>query len=183
MENEIWKPVKNYNGYYEVSNLGRVKSIRRDVKMSNNRIYRVQERILKQYVDYYGYATVALSVDCKVKTKKIHKLVAESFLHHEPCGLEIVVDHIDNDKSNNKLSNLQLITQRENSNKDVVNKSGIVGVRLIEKTGKWKATITINGKIVHLGHFSDKESARIARENAFKKVTNEQRTIPRPPRN
>jgi hypothetical protein len=104
---EVWKDVPNYVGLYKVSNIGRVKSA------INGFI-----RVLKPGVDGRGYYTVALTKSGKAKTFKVHQLVAMAFLNHVPCGYILVVDHIDNNKLNNNLENLQLITQSENCTKD-----------------------------------------------------------------
>ena len=81
MENiqEIWKDIPNYEGYYQVSNLGNVKSLAR----FNNLGKRVKERVLKNLVTTTkGYLVVRLSKIGLVKTKQIHQLVAEAFLNH-----------------------------------------------------------------------------------------------------
>jgi hypothetical protein len=104
---ENWKDVPNYIGLYKVSDLGRVKSILNGFK-----------KILKPGVDGVGYYTVALTRRGEAKTFKVHQLVAMAFLNHKPCGYELVVDHIDNNKLNNNLQNLQLITHSENLTKD-----------------------------------------------------------------
>ena len=110
---EIWKDIPNYEGYYQVSNLGRVKSLKRYVKfMHCNKL--INERILKGGIGSRGYLVVILSKDKKPKTFEVHKLVAIAFLGHKPCGYKRVVNHIDNNPVNNKASNLEIVSQREN---------------------------------------------------------------------
>jgi hypothetical protein len=90
---------------YGISESGEVKNL------ETGRIRK--SRILKKYVH------IALfSYSGKRKGFYIHQLVAMTYLGHEPCGYDRVVDHIDNDKLNNHVSNLQIISQRENSSKD-----------------------------------------------------------------
>ena len=117
---EIWKDVLNYEGLYQVSNLGRVKSLKRKVRhFSGERL--VPERILKGGVNDKGYILVNLGKKGTKKVFAVHKLVAIAFLNHKPCGYKLVVDHIDNNKLNNKLENLQIITQQENVLKSKIN--------------------------------------------------------------
>jgi len=117
---EIWKDVLNYEGLYQVSNLGRVKSLKRKVRhFSGERL--VLERILKGGVNDKGYILVNLGKKGTKKVFAVHKLVAIAFLNHKPCGYKLVVDHIDNNKLNNKLENLQIITQQENVLKSKIN--------------------------------------------------------------
>jgi len=82
---------------------------------------------------------------------KIHQLVAIAFLNHIPCGHELVVDHIDNDPTNNNIENLQIVTNRQNCSKDRKGKSIYTGVHWNKKY--WVASITINKKRFHLGSF------------------------------
>lgn len=98
---EIWKPVVGYEGMYEVSNFGRVWSIRRKL-------------FLKQKVTKNGYYIVGLSTYCKVRWFKVSILVAKHFIPN-PLNLP-QVNHIDEDKSNNRVDNLEWCTAKENSN-------------------------------------------------------------------
>ena len=109
----IWKDVIGYEGSYQVSDTGLVKSLER--KDTIGRV--VRERILRAGVNERGYEVVALRRGGKSNTRKVHQLVAESFLNHKRCGLKIVVDHIDHNKLNNKAENLQLLTKGENISK------------------------------------------------------------------
>lgn len=159
VNNEFWRKVKGFEGIYEVSNLGRVKSLSRKANDPKNR--NIKERILKQFLDNKGYFMVGLYKDGKKSTKKVHVIVAESFLNHKPDGtLTKVVDHINNIKSDNSVDNLQIISNRENSSKDRSGYSSkYVGVSWNRKRNKWEAYITINGKKKNLGLFDNEKEA------------------------
>lgn len=109
---------------------------------------------------------------CKVsiqKVEKIHQLVAIAFLNHKPCGYELVIDHIDNNPLNNRVDNLQLISNRLNASKDRKNKtSQYVGVNLHKKSNKWVANIRIGKIKKHLGLFNTEEEANEAYQNKLK---------------
>ena len=162
---EIWKEIKGYQGY-EVSNLGRVKSLAR-VSLKNAKI---KERILKGGKSK-GYRTVSLSKNGTPKTKKVHQLVAVAFLNHKPCKMNAVVDHINGVKEDNNVSNLQVISQRENTSKDKKNGSSkYVGVCWDKWNKRWKASIKINGKYKNLGNFTDELDASKAYQDALAKL-------------
>jgi hypothetical protein len=109
-------------------------------------------RHLKPTICKNGYKTLMLQDNKRKKTAYIHKLVAESFLGHIPCGYEKVVNHIDGNKLNNNLSNLEVITQRENvSNKNIKTTSKYTGVSWEKKSKIWVSYIGINGKNKYLG--------------------------------
>ena len=167
MENEIWKEVKDYEGMYQDSDLGNVRSLNRVT--NNNK--RLKGRLLKLVPNTNGYLTVNFCLNGKPKTKKIHQLVAETFLNHTPCGHKAVVDHIDNDKTNNKLENLQVITNRANTSKDRVGGvSKYVGVSFHSRQNKYIAHCYHNGKHVHLGYFTDEIEASEAYNNYLKTI-------------
>lgn len=164
---EIWKDVPNYEGFYKVSNLGRVKSLSRNVKCGYNSTRRIKGRVLGQRIRECGYYIVDLCHSHHILTIRVHTLVAMAFFGHNSDGLHYtVIDHIDYNKLNNHLSNLQIITNRENCSKDKFRNnpsSKYVGVSLIKKTGKWMAQIMINKKSINLGHFD----AEIDASNAY----------------
>lgn len=107
---EIWKDVEGYDGMYQVSSLGRVRSWRHGNMHPGKR---KSPRILKTSKRKGDYGRVALLKSGAQKTRTIHRLVAESFIpnpHNKPC-----VNHIDGDKHNNHISNLEWVTFSENS--------------------------------------------------------------------
>lgn len=156
-EIEIWKDVPGYEGLYQVSDLGRVKRLARTSLISRGRLPTKKEKILKYMLDVNGYSVCSLYLDGKGKQFKISVLVAMAFLGHKPDGTtKIVCDHINNVKTDNRLYNLQLISQRENSSKDAKNNnstSKYTGVSWDKKNKKWVAIIQIEGKNRYLGHF------------------------------
>lgn len=172
IQEEIWKDIPEYEGLYQVSNLGRVKSLPRTIVRSDGRKQLVKERILKGRLGTTGYFTVGLYKDKKQKTHKVHKLVAIAFLGHEPNGFNgLIVDHLDNNRLNNKLENLQLITTRENNSKDKKGGSSkYTGVCWHKNEKKWYASIKIGGKSKHLGAFTCELEASEAYQKALKSL-------------
>lgn len=165
---EIYKDIPNYEGFYQVSNLGNVKSLERTVKYWRGK-RTIKEKVLKSAKEGNGYLIVALSKNNKYKSIKIHKLVALAFLGHTSKGYDgLIVDHIDNNKLNNKLENLQLITARENCSKDRKGSSKYTGVSWNKKANKWQSHITINYKLKNLGYFTDELEASETYQKALK---------------
>lgn len=155
---EIWKAIPSYEGMYEVSSLGRVKSLSR-IKTNTKGSYMTKEKILKVSSDGKGYLHVCLS-NYNKKTYRIHQLVAMTFLNHKRDGHKLVVDHINNIQTDNRLENLQIISQRKNTIKNKTNKtSKYEGVDWHKASNKWRARIYINGKYEYLGIFSSEEEA------------------------
>ena len=112
---ETWKPITGYEGLYEVSSHGRVKSVMRILKRKNGKLMSVKERILKYgYTDKKKkYYTVALAFMKSLKTFKVHRLVAKHFC--EGYKPELHVNHIDGNKLNNHYTNLEWCTHKENA--------------------------------------------------------------------
>ena len=100
---EVWKDIQGYEGLYQVSNLGRVKSLKKF--NVNAGCYEPREKILKLSHDKRGYQTVALIKKTNRKYKKVHRLVAEAFIMN-PYNLP-QVNHKDENKENNNVDNLE----------------------------------------------------------------------------
>ena len=172
-QQEEFRPVPGYEGLYEVSNFGTVKSLEREFLIRGHYPSIIKERILKPSLmgsvgkKYYG---LGLYKNDKGKNMKIHILVAMAFLGHVPDGThKIVVDHNDNNRLNNHLSNLQLISHRENVSKDKKNgASQYSGVTWHKATNKWRSQIRIGDKRKQLGLFISEEEAHEAYQNALK---------------
>lgn len=113
MNGEAWKDIVGYEGYFQISNMGRVKSLRRYFN-NNGGFTLVEEKIRKQAMDKKGYLRTELSVSGKGVTKKVHRLVADAFILN-PNNLP-QVNHIDEAKSNNKYTNLEWVNNKDNIN-------------------------------------------------------------------
>lgn len=156
-----WRDIKGYEGYYQVSNLGNIRSLNRRVWHSGNNCFMdIKGRDIKVNNDKNGYPRVTLHKKGKLDTIHVHQLVAQAFMGHERCGHALVVDHIDNDPSNNNVDNLQLVSSRYNTSKGISSRLGkMIGSSFHSSTGKWQSSISINGKQHHLGLFNTEEEA------------------------
>ena len=114
LNSEVWKDIQGYKGLYKVSNLGRVKSLNRIVTYKNGvkRLYK--GKILNLLMNKSGYFKVFLCKGNSVKQRYVHQLVAQAFIPNPNNLLE--VNHIDEDKSNNRVSNLEWCTREYNCN-------------------------------------------------------------------
>jgi hypothetical protein len=155
MQEEIYKIITGSENY-EVSSFGNIRNAN-------------TKRMLKHQIDKGGYCTVVIYCIDKRVAKKIHRLVAITFLENEddkPC-----IDHIDGNRQNNHIENLRFATYSENSHNAKTRKdniSGHKGIRYDEITKRWRVRITIDGTQIHLGGYVNKEDAiqaRITRAN------------------
>lgn len=111
---EIWKDVQGYEGLYQVSNLGRVKSVGRFVdRLASGHCWQ-KERILKLHKKHNGYLGVILCKDGKSKNFKVHRLVAIAFIPNPEN--KPYIDHINAIKTDNNINNLRWVTCKENMN-------------------------------------------------------------------
>lgn len=109
---EIWKDIKNYEGSYQVSNLGRVRSLERYVITKKGYRLHIEQKIINQRTSNCGYKRVELNKNGKSKAYSIHRLVAQAFLVDFNENLQ--VNHKNGIKSDNRLENLEMLTASEN---------------------------------------------------------------------
>ena len=128
MKEEEWRDITGYEGLYQISNNGNVKSLGRWVNYKNKGKRWKEEKIMKPSVNEIGYLYVGLCKNRKLKKFKVHRLVYEAFVGDIPNGM--YVNHINEIKSDNRLENLNLMTPKENCNYGTRNK------RMSEKLSK-----------------------------------------------
>jgi len=162
IEGEEWKDVSGYEGFYQISNFGRVKSLPRVVyqKTNNNKPYSVKGGILKAGKNIWGYKQASFVIEgSKVYKPTIHRLVATNFIPN-PNNLPDI-NHIDEDKSNNHYSNLEWCTERANTvfscKKNTSSRHP--GVCWHKRNKKWQVRVYINRKSIHIGYFKNELGA------------------------
>lgn len=111
---EKWLPIKNYENYYEVSNLGRIRAL--DIYVRNDGNFAggfIKDRKIRdQQTNRYGYKTIKLCKHGKCQRYLVHRIVAKAFLPTQNINYQI--NHIDGDKTNNCVTNLEWVTPAEN---------------------------------------------------------------------
>ncbi len=109
---EIWKDIEGHEGFYQVSNEGNLRSLDRVVKGKSESNKTLKGRSLKSTITVYGYKVVVFCKNGKKENFRIHRLVAQSFLSN--AEKKPLINHIDGDKTNNIVSNLEWCTHSEN---------------------------------------------------------------------
>jgi hypothetical protein len=113
---EEWKDIVKYEGHYQVSNLGRVKSIQRFRMGNSGSPTLVRERILKPKTDRYGYLVCGLSKEGILIHMTVHRLVAFAFVTNSDPIRNLQINHIDGNKQNNIYENLEWCDAKHNQN-------------------------------------------------------------------
>ncbi len=111
--NEEWLDVAGYEGKYQVSNFGRVRGVDRLIKSSRGGFQKLTGKVLSQSEIWNGYMTISLYGNGKEKRLLVHRLVAIAFIPNPEN--KATVNHIDSDRKNNRLDNLQWTTYSENT--------------------------------------------------------------------
>ena len=153
---EQWKDIEGYEGIYQISNFGIVKSVSRYIKNKHNTLTLTKEKIMKLCNDKDGYKLVSLMKNGNSKTCRVHFLVSKVFLNKKTNESD-VIDHINNIKYDNRVCNLQYISLRENVSKDRKNKNNFLGI--YKNGNKFSAKIIIDGVRKYLGTFNTPEEA------------------------
>ena len=149
---EVFRSIENYDNY-AVSSFGKVKNV-------------ITGRMLKAADNKDGYLRINLFDDGVMKTFTVHRLVANAFINN-PDDKECV-DHKNNNRTNNHISNLRWATNKENSQNSklsIKNTSKVKGVCWHKRVKKWYAQINIDGIRIYIGYYDNIEDAKIARIN------------------
>ena len=159
---EIWKDIEGYEGLYQVSSHGRVKSLEREYTQWNGsaQITRhTKEKIRGQFIERDGYAQVVLSKDGHAFTRRVHRLVAKAFIPN-PDNLPFV-NHKDETPSNNHVENLEWCTGIYNSNYGTRNEKLSVSRRkMMSSKNRPISQITLDG--VEIARFESIKAASLA---------------------
>jgi hypothetical protein len=169
IEGEAWMDIIGFEGLYQVSSYGRVKSLEKQVRCRRTAISTLPERLLTPKV-INCYKSVSLSKDGKACIHKVHRLVALHFVSNP--NNKPFVNHLDFDKFNNNKENLEWTTARENTHhyQAQKTKTGFVGVYWAKGISKYVAGLRANGKFNYIGVFKIKEDAIKAYEEKKKEL-------------
>ncbi|ANV88514.1 NUMOD4 motif-containing HNH endonuclease [Picosynechococcus sp. PCC 7117] len=149
---ERWKPIKDYEGFYEVSNLGKVRSVTRTVikayKSGKRTPVIYQSKELSQATDRHGYQYVILHRERRGKRFDVHRLVAQAFIG-DPPDPKAVVHHKDGSRDNNRARNLEYVSHAQNIAHSFKGKSKTIKYQGLELTLlEWSRRIAGNDYIV-----------------------------------
>ena len=139
---EVWRDIDGYEGLYQVSDQGRVKSLERTYIDKIGRERYVKERILKPVLTHYGYLRIELCASGKRKMFSVHRLVCQAF--HENPENKLDVNHINENKTDNRACNLEWSTRKENCN------HGTRNVRMAKAQSKQVGQFTREGKLIKI---------------------------------
>jgi hypothetical protein len=183
---EIWKEVVGYEGYYEVSNFGNIRSLDRCIVNKYEREIFIKGKTLSKSIGKVtqtynirgskngyrkSYIRVFLSKGTDKKNFSVHRLVFEAFVGNIDG---VMIDHIDNDPLNNRLDNLQVTNNRQNQLKELIRKNGTdgLGTCFDKQYRVWVSRISYKAKTIRLGSFKTREAANFFYELALESIEN-----------
>lgn len=157
---ETWCDIKGYEGFYQVSNIGKVRSLTRTIMRSNGHSMVLKGRVMKSFIGVRGYFVVTLQKEGSAKTKYVHILIASLFIPNPDNKPE--VNHKNGIRTDNRIINLEWTTRRENgTHAFLINRKTSIypGVARDRKKKKWRASIQLLGKNKFLGNFNSEIKA------------------------
>lgn len=156
MANEIWRTIPGFKGRYEVSSLGNIRNIRKAA---------LKPRM--PTLNKHGYLRLNLTTNSKVtRNIEVHTLVALTFIRKRKKGE--MINHKNYIKTDNRASNLEYVTHRENITHRCIRSNKYTGAIFVRKTGKWSGVVQHKGVIKYLGTFNNPLSAHQAYKNYLK---------------
>jgi len=164
---EIWKDIPRYEGYYQISNLGRVKSLERKLPFGTSYRIKKESIMIPKFERYYF---VNLAIGQKQKTFRIHRLISESFIPN-PNNYPII-NHIDGNKANNDISNLEWCTYKHNSNEAI--RIGLTPKPIpmkAEKSNNYKLLLNTQTGIFYYGCVDAAESITHISDKSIRAMT------------
>lgn len=169
MKEEIWKDITGYEGLYQISNFGGVKTLKKDV-IIGNAVRHQEERMLKCDPMKKGYLRASLSKNGVIKRVLVHRLVYEHF--NGPIIEGLIINHKDRNKHNNDNDNLELVTYRRNTHhyRESTNRQLPIGVRKMR--GKYQARLNVSSKVIYLGVYDTPAKASEIFQSAVIKLNN-----------
>jgi hypothetical protein len=173
---EIWKDIPGFEGRYQASTFGNIRTLDRVCSNGGNGTYKRKGSLRTLTINNKGYYHITLWDLEKRKgiNLRVHTLVAMTFLNYTRCGMKEIIDHIDNNKLNNRVDNLQVTTQRHNSSKDKKNKtSKYTGVSFDKSKRRWVSVIFVQNKAKNMGRFKCEFAAHVAYLKELKRINNE----------
>lgn len=153
---EIWKDIVSFEGLYQASNLGNIKSCKKIDSIGRHK----KEKILKKNIGKDGYFVVGLCKNGKVTTRSIHRLIIETFLGKS----ELQVNHKNRNRNDNNIENLEYVSCRDNIMHKYINRENHLSGAYRDNRckNKWSSAISIGNKKHYLGKFNSQEEAHLA---------------------
>lgn len=171
LDGEIWKDVIGYEGMYCISNKGRIKSLPVILKAKGGEYLR-PEKLKSKSTHHSGYFVTSLTKYGIGKSIEVHRLIAMAFIPNPENKEE--VNHINYNRSDNALENLEWVTIRENishGRTKIKTHSKYTGVSFNIRSGKWMAYCAVNSKLIHLGAtYKTEEEAAVKYNNKLDEI-------------